>query len=178
VTLRRPPCARPALDSAALERLALHYAGRYATSRARLRDYLRRKLTERGWAGGSEPPVDAIVARFAELGYVDDRALAEARGRALASRGYGKRRLGAALGALGIAEEDGREARRQADADAWDTALRFARRRRFGPFAEHVFDHAARQRAFGAMMRAGHAPDHARRILAAAPGTVPSRDDE
>ena len=178
MTLRRPPRARPALDSAALERLALHYAGRYATSRSRLRDYLRRKLAERGWSGEGEPPLDAIVTRFAELGYVDDRALAEARGRALASRGYGARRLGVALGALGIAEEDGREARRQAQAVAWDTALNFARRRRFGPFGAQPLDREAKRRAFAAMMRAGHAPDHVRRILESPPGIVPSGDDE
>jgi regulatory protein len=135
-------------------------------------------LRERGWSGESEPPLDAIVARFADLGYVDDCALAEARGRALALRGYGVRRLGVALGVLGIAEEDGREARRQAEAIAWDTALSFARRRRFGPFAEQPPDRKAKRRAFAAMMRAGHTVDLVRRILAAPPGIVPKGDDE
>jgi regulatory protein len=121
--------------------------------------------------------LEAIVARFADLGYVDDRALAEARGRALASRGYGARRLGENLGVLGIAEEDGREARQQAEEAAWNTALNFARRRRFGPFAEQPFGQAAQRRAFAAMMRAGHTVDHVRRILGAPPGVVPPGDD-
>jgi len=177
VQSRSPPRARPALDFAALERLALGYAGRYATSRAKLADYLRRKLFERGWEGEGQPPVEAIVARFAELGYVDDRALAEARGRAFGARGYGERRLAAALGGLGIVEGDARPARERAVADAWTTALRFAERKRIGPFAAHAADEKGRRRAFGAMMRAGHSVEHARRIVGAAPGDVPQPDD-
>jgi regulatory protein len=177
VQSRRPFSARPALDSAALERLALGYAGRYATSRVKLADYLRRKLAERGWDGDADPPVAAIVARFAELGYVDDRALADAKGRTLAARGYGERRLAATLGGLGIAEGDARPARDQAADDAWSTALRFAERKRIGPFADRVPDEKARHRAFGAMMRAGHSVDHARRIVRAAPGEVPETDE-
>ncbi|MDH7638877.1 regulatory protein RecX [Sphingomonas oryzagri] len=176
MTFRRRNDARPPLDAAALERLALAYVGRYATSRERLRDYLRRKVAERGWDGEGASPIDAIVVRFSELGYVDDRAMADARGRSLAARGYGARRLAQALGALGISEADGEDARRQAGEDAWATALRFAERRRFGPYAREQADERARRRAFGAMIRAGHAPEHVRRILNAAPGDVPDGD--
>ncbi len=176
VQSRRPLRARPALDSAALERLALGYAGRYATSRARLADYLRRKLAERGWAGEEDPPVAPIVARFVELGYVDDRAIAEAKARTLGARGLGERRLAAALGGLGISDRDARAARAQAAADAWTTALRFAERKRIGPFADREPDEKARRRAFAAMMRAGHSVDDTRRIIAAAPGDVPEPD--
>ena len=176
MTFRRRNDARPPLDAAALERLALAYVGRYATSRARLGDYLRRKIAERGWDGEGAPPTDAIVSRFAELGYVDDRAMAEARGRSLAARGYGARRLTQALGILGISEDDGEGARRQAGEDAWATALRFAERRRLGPYAREQADERGRRRAFGAMIRAGHAPEHVRRILDAAPGDVPDED--
>jgi regulatory protein len=178
VQSHRPPRARPALDQPALERLALGYAGRYATSRAKLADYLRRKLAERGWTGEGDPPVAAIVARFAELGYVDDRALADAKARALGARGYGERRLAAALGGLGIGEDDARDARESAGEAAWATALRYAERKRIGPFSDHVADEKQRRRAFGAMMRAGHSVDHARRILAAAPGAdIADRDE-
>jgi regulatory protein len=159
-----------------LERFALSYVGRYATSRAKLHAYLKRKIGERGWAGEGDPPFDAIVLRFVDLGYVDDRALAESRGRALAARGYGVRRLGQTLGALGIEESDAGSAKLQAMEDAWETALRFARRRRFGPFAVREPDERDRQRAFGAMIRAGHAPNDIRKILACAPGDVPERD--
>ena len=45
---------RPPLDPEGLERLGLFYAGRYATTRAKLAAYLRRKLRERGWSGPGE----------------------------------------------------------------------------------------------------------------------------
>ncbi|WP_343046861.1 regulatory protein RecX [Sphingomonas chungangi] len=176
MTFRRRNDARPPLDSAALERLALAYVSRYATSKAKLRDYLKRKIAERGWGGEEPAPVETTVSRFAELGYVDDRMLAEARGRSLAARGYGAHRLTQTLGALGISEADARDARQQARENAWQTALRFAERRRFGPYAREVPDEAQRRRAFGAMIRAGHAPEHVRRILDARPGVVPDED--
>ncbi|WBO21656.1 regulatory protein RecX [Sphingomonas abietis] len=159
-----------------MERLAIGYVSRYATSRAKLRDYLRRKLAERGWDGESEAPIEPLVTRFADLGYVDDRAVADARGRALAARGYGARRLGQALSVLGIGDGDAGDARQHAADVAWQTALRFAERRRFGPFARDVADDADRRRAFGAMVRAGHAPEHIRKILACRPGDVPEQD--
>ncbi len=88
---------RPPLDGEALERLALLYAGRYATTRARLAGYLKRKLSERGWAGEKEAPVAALVERLAGLGYVDDRAFAASRAAALGRRGYGERGVRQAL---------------------------------------------------------------------------------
>ncbi len=173
----RPQRARPALDAAALERLALGYAGRFATSRAKLGDYLRRKLSERGWDGEGEPPIAAIVERFAERGYVDDRAFAEAKGRTLSARGYGARRLDTALAGHDIAPDDAKAAREQADVDAWTTALRFAQRKRIGPFADRPLDQKGHSRAFAAMMRAGHSINFTRRILAMAPGDVPDQDE-
>ena len=168
---------RPALDDEGLERLALHYAGRYATTRAKLRAYLARKLAERGWGGSGPPPIERLVARFAELGYVDDRAFAVARGAALIRRGYGARRVDDALRAAGIEAEDAAPARAEARDGGWAAALRFAERRRIGPFAETRADHALRQKAMAAMLRAGHDMDHVRRILNACPGEIPDLDD-
>ena len=169
---------KPPLDAEALEQAALSYAGRYATTRVRLAAYLRRKLRERGWNGADAPPVASLVERMAALGYVDDRAFAAARATALSRRGYGARRVGAALRGAGIGEEDSAEARKIAAAAAWDAALRFAMRRRIGPFAEKEVDRAARDKAFAAMLRAGHPMHIARRLVSAPPGQVPQADDE
>jgi regulatory protein len=176
----RPPNrkVKPPLDAEALEQAALSYAGRYATSRARLAAYLGRKLRERGWSGEGEPPVPALVARMATLGYVDDRTFAAARAAALSRRGYGARRVGAALRGAGIGEEDGAEARELAAAAAWEAALRFAERRRIGPFAAAEPDRPAREKAFAAMLRAGHPVHIARRMVSAKPGIVPQADPE
>jgi regulatory protein len=176
----RPPNrkVKPPLDAEALEQAALSHAGRYATTRARLAAYLRRKLRERGWNGEGEPPVAPLVERMAALGYVDDRAFAAARAAALTRRGYGVRRIGAALRGAGIGEEDGAEARELAAASAWEAALRFAERRRIGPFAAAEADRPAREKAFAAMLRAGHPMQIARRLVSAKPGIVPQADRE
>jgi len=167
---------KPPLDGAALERAALFYAGRYATTRARLKVYLTRKLRERGWAGQGPPPLDSLVERMAELGYVDDRAFASARAAALGRRGYGARRVDAALRAAGIEEEDSAETREIASNEAWRAALRFAERRNLGPFAPSQADRPAHEKAFAAMLRAGHPVAIAKKILAARPGEIPQAD--
>ena len=152
------------LDDAALRHLALRYVGRYATSEAKLRRYLGRKLFERGWAGEAAAPVDAIVVRMTDLGYVDDRVFAEARGRSLTGRGFGARRVAADLSAAGIARDT--VAAVTATGDAFASALAFARRRRLGPFDPAPTDPDRRRKAFAAMMRAGHGVAETRRVLA------------
>jgi len=173
--------ARPPLDSEGLERLGLHYAGRYATTRSKLAAYLARKLRERGWGGeGEEPPeslVESLVERFAGLGYVDDRAFASARTASLMRRGYGERRVDQALRAAGIGEEEAAPARAEARGGAWAAALRFAERKRIGPWAESETDRDARRKAIGAMLRAGHPIDMARRLVESRPGEIPESDD-
>ena len=157
---------RPPLDPQRLDELALAYVGRFATTRAKLASYLSRKIRERGWSGDRPPDVEAIVERLAGLGYVDDAAYAVSKSRSLTSRGYGSRRVNQALRAAGIGEEEGVEAREHAEADAVESALRFARRRRIGPFGEGKGDRAAHEKALAAMLRAGHSFALSRAILA------------
>lgn len=167
---------RPPLDSEALERLALAYVGRYSTTRARLNAYLARKVKERGWDGARPADIDGLVERIERLGYVDDKAFASARAAALMRRGYGERRIGQALHAAGIAERDAAEAREEAQEGALAAALRFAKRKRIGPFAAEEADPAARQKAFAAMMRAGHALEIIRLVLNSEAGEFPECD--
>jgi regulatory protein len=167
---------RSKLDSEKLERLGLFYAGRYATSRFRLAAYLKRKIRERGWEGDSAPPVEALVERFAALGFVDDAMFASGRAAALARRGYGERRLDVTLKAAGISDEAAAPARRMAEEGAEAAALRFAQRRRLGPFAAAPMDRDARRKAAAAMLRAGHRIEIVRKILDASPGDIPDPD--
>lgn len=174
---RRP--ARP-LDRVRLNDLALAYVARFATTAARLERYLARKLRERGWEGEGEPDLNALTARFAELGYIDDAAWASAKGGDLLRRGYGARRIGQALSEAGVAEPiraalaPGVAAQRQAAVD-------LARRKRFGPFSRDPApapalgpapadrgDPARRDKQLAALVRAGHGFDIARRVVEAA----------
>ena len=166
----RPRKPRPPLDAAKLDELALTYVGRFATSRAKLISYLRRKLRERGWSSDVEPDLEGLAGRLVRLGYVDDRAFAMSKARSLTSRGYGERRVGQALAIAGIGQEESAEARSLAEAEAVQSALRFARRRSIGPFAKTALDPRDRERALAAMVRAGHRFALARAIIELKPG--------
>ncbi|PZU11050.1 MAG: RecX family transcriptional regulator [Sphingomonas sp.] len=161
------------MDAARLEALALRYVGRYATTRAKLRDYLLRKLDGAEWAGADPPDPAALVSRMAELGYVDDRLFAGQRAAALGRRGYGARRIGMALRAAGIEGEDGEDALEVAREGALAAALALARRRRIGPFADEMPDRPAREKAIAMLVRAGHDPVLARQIASSPPGQIP-----
>lgn len=164
---------QPPLDAAKLEEMALNYVGRFATSRSKLLAYLQRKLRERGWEGTGEPPVEQIAERLVRLGYVDDRAYALSKARALTSRGYGERRVRQALAFAGIDDEQGADARDLAEEEAVAAAIRFAKRRSLGPFAERQADLQNRERGLAAMVRAGHRFALARAIIDLKPGENP-----
>ena len=146
----------PPLDAEQLRELALRYVGKYATTRAKLRQYLARKLRERGWAGDAAPELERLADRFAELGLIDDASYALAKSRSLSARGYGKRRLVGELRHAGVEEEDGSDAVAFADEAAVDAALRLAQRRRIGPFAAAMPDPRQREKWIAAIVRAGH----------------------
>jgi regulatory protein len=158
------------LDGAKLQELALRYVSRFATTRAKAGDYLRRKLHERGWSGEGSPDPEALVSKLAELGYIDDAAFARAKAGSLGARGYGLRRVSQALAQAGVAQADGEDARTLAEDGAVEAAVRFARRRRIGPFAAGPGDPAAREKALATMLRAGHRFALARAIVNASPG--------
>jgi regulatory protein len=170
----RPPRqvrAPKPLDPTRLRDLALHYVGKYATSRAKLATYLNRKIRERGWAEGAPAPdVEALIADFSELGYVDDAAFAASRARSLTQRGYGLRRVNDDLRAKGIAEPDAVEARSESESNAFASAERFAQRKRIGPYATEAASPELRQKQFQAFLRAGHGFDIAKAFVRAAPG--------
>jgi regulatory protein len=170
---RAPGEGSPPLNNETLERLALRYVERYATTRAKLRTYLARKLRERGWAGEGSPDLDALAGRLAGLGYVDDQAFAVMKSEVLSRRGFGRRRIALALHQAGIDQETIPE---QSEHEAWEAALRFARRRKLGPFATERAFGAEREKAVAAFLRAGHPIGLARVLIDAAPGSVPERD--
>ncbi|MEY4269890.1 MAG: hypothetical protein RLZZ58_1106 [Pseudomonadota bacterium] len=169
-TPRRPP---PPIGAEKLAELALAYVARFATTRARLARYLGRKVRERGWDGPDDAGavIAALVAKYADQGFVDDVRFAEARADSLSQRGFGLRRVRQTLWSDGIAAADAEPVIDARVDTAWDTAVAFARRRRVGPFAAAlVTDPKLRARHIAAFMRAGHAMSLALRLLAMPPG--------
>ncbi len=159
----RPRRAPRPLDPPRLEELALAYVARFATSAAKLQQYLARKLRERGWDGPGPADPGAIAERLVACGYIDDEAFARAKSGGLLRRGYGPRRVAQALGAAGIAEEI-REEVKAGDAEERRAALALASRRRFGPWGDKP-EREARQKQLAAMLRAGHGFDAARAVI-------------
>jgi regulatory protein len=163
--------AKP-LDNEALEALALHYAARYATTRAKLIVYLSRKLRERGWADEGEASVESIANRMVALRYVDDAAYAAMTSDAMQRRGLGARRIAQKLVVDGIAEE----VRDDASPDAaarWAAAERMAQKKRIGPFGDGQPDRILREKQIATFLRAGHDMRTARIWVDAGPGEIP-----
>lgn len=166
---RRPV---PPLDRPALDRLALRYVERFATTRGKLAAYLTRKIRERGFDGTPPDPVE-IAERFADLGYVNDRLYAESKAAAMARRGLGARRVGEALRHAGVQAEDAEAIAPQVDARVGQSAIDFARRKRIGPFAAEPADRERIAKQVAAMVRAGHAPGLAWQLARMNPGDDP-----
>jgi regulatory protein len=177
VNIKHNKKLRQPFNSESLERLALLYVGRYATTRAKLGAYLARKVNEHGWAEQGMPDIEGLAERFANLGYVDDRAFAMLRAVSLQRRGYGERRLDQALYAAGIRAEDAVLAKQQVQDNAWDTAIRFAQRKKIGPFAVCELDRLSRQKAFAVMLRAGHPMVVVQKLIQCRPGDIPSQGE-
>jgi regulatory protein len=151
--------------------MALRYVERFATTRGKLAAYLRRKVRERGWEEGAAPAEpEALAERLAGLGYIDDRAFAEARATSMGRRGLGARRISQDLKFAGIEEEDAEAVAPIVEADTTSSALAFARRKRIGPWSREESDRPTRERQVAAMVRAGHAPRLSWRIARMAPG--------
>jgi regulatory protein len=166
------PTPRPPgkVTAAYLERAALAYLERYASSAENLRRVLTRKVERRCRLRDEEPGpfmplVETTVRRTVESGLVDDRRYAEARAASLRRRGGSARLIRAKLAAKGVE----REAAAAALADDTDDAERvaaeaLARRRRLGPYRTR--DRAAhRDRDMAALARAGFPYGLARSVI-------------
>jgi len=171
-SLRKGRRAPLPLNEAKLQELALRYVGKYATTRAKLRSYLARKLREHGWQADREPDFEGLANRLAELGYIDDASYALGQSRSLSARGLGKRRLTNKLRLAGVDETDSEAANAHADSAAVTAALRLAERRRIGPFAAASADREQREKWIAVMIRAGHSFALARAIAGISPGAA------
>jgi regulatory protein len=88
-------------------------------------------------------------------------------------RGLGARRIEQALRFDGIDEQDRSAVSSMLEEEATTSALAFARRKRIGPWARAAADPTLRQKQVAALVRAGHAPDLARRIVRIEPSDDP-----
>lgn len=154
-----------------LERAAVHYLERYASSAENLRRVLARKLRRRLAAGEPVTPdmdgwIADTVARSVRSGLVDDSSYAAARVASLQRRGSSTRTVRAKLSEKGVAPDTVTAALTESDADELALARRFAERRRLGPY-RRIPDPTRRNRDLAALARAGFPYGIAVKALAA-----------
>jgi len=174
ISYQLPAMNANGIDAGLLERWALHYLGRYASSAENLRRVLarraRRRLDgDRETLAEVQVRIDALVARCRESGLVDDAAYAGAQARARLRRGQSLRTIRAGLAAKGVGSDDAAAALEALREEAGDpdlaAACAFARRRRLGPYRRGAGD---RVKELAAFARAGFSRDAARAVLACA----------
>src|SRR5881227_472475 len=161
-----------------LERWALGYLERFASSAENLRRVLRRRVRRR--TGDNETvqraaaQIDELVARYRESGLIDDAAYAATRARGRLARGEPLRRIAAGLAAKGVDADDRAAAldalRETAPDPDLAAACAFARRRRLGPYRRGLAHHktADRNRDLGSFARAGFGRREAEAVLGCA----------
>jgi len=161
-----------------LENSAAHYLGRFATSRAHLRQLMMQKVKRSADHHGTDPAegekfVDDIIAKFERYGFLDDKAYAEMRARGLHAKGTPVRGIRYKLMQKGL-DEDHIEAALAHLADeeqATDldlaAALTLARRRRIGPYRSEDPEqrNERREKDMAVLARAGFSYDVVCQIL-------------
>lgn len=160
-----------------LEKAALHYLERYASSAENLRRVLMRRVQRSAHLHGTDPEsgaeaVQNLIERYRRAGLLNDRAYAAARAAGLHRQGKSQRAIRQALSVKGVDEdtigqalEDLREEVGEKDTDL-RAAVNYARRRRIGPWRRSGRDEM-KDRDLAALGRQGFGYDIARRIVEA-----------
>lgn len=163
-----------------LDRAALHYLERFASSSANLRRLLLRRVDASARAHGTDPQegrewVDALIARYLRSGLLNDGLYAEMKASGLQRRGGSTRVIRQKLMAKGLDGDQvekalgSLEGAEEGEAE-WNAALAYARRRRLGGFRPDrgLSEDEARTRRdkdIAAMARAGFDLETARRVI-------------
>ena len=159
-----------AIGPAVLEKWALGYLERFASSAENLRRVLRRRVhrhtSDTETVQRAAALIDELVERYRASGIIEDAAYAAARARGRLARGEPLRRVAAGLAAKGVAAEDRAAAldalRETAPDPDLAAACAFARRRRLGPYRRGPAD---RNRDLGSFARAGFGRREAEAVL-------------
>lgn len=159
-----------------LEKAALAYLERYASSAESLRRVLKRRVARSAMVHGTDPQeghvwIEALVERYQRSGLLDDSRFAEARASSLHRQGKSSRAIRQLLSAKGVASEDIDTAlaslQEEVGVDSdWEAAVNYARRRRLGPWRRKDRE-THRDRDMAALGRQGFGYDIARKLIEA-----------
>ncbi len=164
------PVTRPSLEKA-----ALRYLERFASSTANLRRVLMRKVERSARDHGTDAEegarwVEDLLARYQRSGLLDDDTYAQMRTASLHRRGASTRAIRATLAAKGIGRDETERALEALDEEVGgeadlSAALALARRRKLGPYRRPEARAAFRDKDLAALGRAGFAYEVARRVV-------------
>jgi len=173
---RRERKAPKRISKTYLENAALYYLQRYATSAANLRRVLMRKVKRSCTFHQTEvddfaPLVDELVARYTNVGLIDDKVFAQAKASSLRRQGHSGRSIIARLQVKGLTSAQIEAAMRNVDDGNEDAEIAaahtYAKRKKLGPWRKkNITDPKDLQKEMAAMARAGFSYDIARRALA------------
>ncbi len=175
---RRQDRPKKLLTEAELERRALAYAERFASTKTRFLAVLRRTIRRRG-PSEHDAALEAfalrLVERYSSSGLVDDLRFAETRAARLHRQGHPARAIAEKLRVAGVERADITSAIGESGASGVEgeraAALSYAKRRRLGPF--RVGDPKPfRQRDLMALARRGFSRRVAESVL-----NGPAEDD-
>jgi regulatory protein len=170
------PHAAPVLTMAILERAALRYLERYASSRENLRRVLLRRVAKAARddpdaAAAGRALVETLVERYVQAGLLDDARYAEAKAAGLARAGASRYRIRGKLMQKDVAAERIDDAlaalASRGEGSELFAACALIRRRRLGPYRKSGDRAAHRNKDLAALSRAGFALGLARRLLGA-----------
>ena len=171
MTDHEKPAPKPPrkVTPAYLQRAALAYLERYASSAENLRRVLKRKVDKRCRLRGEDPAefqemIDEVVAKSLRTGLIDDTRYAAARVSTLRRRGGSARAIGAKLAQKGIDRATIAEALDAEEGDEEAAAHAFARRRKLGPYRLRDRE-VRREKDLAALARAGFPFDIVRRVI-------------
>jgi regulatory protein len=157
-----------------LEKAALHYLERYASSRANLRRVLMGKVERSARFHGTDredgaQTVEKLLDRLARAGYLDDAAYARGRAISLHRAGHGAQAIRMKLRQKGVDEDTCWAAleslEEEAEAPELAAALRYARKRRLGPYRAPDRRAANAERDMAALARKGFSLELARQVV-------------
>ncbi|MGO1119847.1 regulatory protein RecX [Rhodovibrionaceae bacterium A322] len=160
-----------------LERYALWYLERYASSCENLRRSLRRKVALSARAHGTDPQegeeaIESLIDKLRRIGALNDEVYARGRVQTLHRRGASERAIRQKLAAKGLGEQDISKAleelrEEQRGDPEMLAALAYTRRRRLGPYRPEDKREGLKERDMAALARQGFSYDLVRRIMEA-----------
>tara|TARA_R110000787_G_scaffold226512_3_gene334328 strand:+ start:87534 stop:88217 length:684 start_codon:yes stop_codon:yes gene_type:complete len=175
---RKKPRAPRKVTQQYIENSAAYYLGRFASSKAHLRDLMMKKVHRSHYHHGTEieegaKMVDVMIAKFEGLGYLDDAAYAVMRARSFFAKGTPLRGIRFKLARQGLSEDDIEAALSALEAEVevenldLAAAFKLARKRRLGPFREPDSEVRAerREKDLATLARAGFSYDVAQQVI-------------